>query len=366
MTRPRIGILTLHRCINNGSFWQTAALVTGLRERGFDVTVLDHHSSRVNVAEWRCALRPTLPTPVPPADRTPYRAKLAKFGEAIDTLPLSARFGLDRPEDCPDVDIVVVGSDEVWNLAHPWYGGTPLFYGEGLRDRRLVAYAASFGNYDSSNGLGQRWQSDLETFDAISVRDDNSLRIVEDALHRPPAIVLDPCLQFPAAREAFAAAATSSSATASMPSQPFVAVYGHNFSPAFVADITTWAKQRRAHLVSVGYRNDWADEQWLDAGPHEFAAACRTADALVTNFFHGCVFALLDGIPFLCESSPYRMTKITDLLHRLGATEHLLAAPASPDTVAARLEQPPASDIVTRLDHWRKRSDEFLDAALPS
>ena len=50
-------------------------------------------------------------------------------------------------------DLVVVGSDEVWNLHHPWYGGCSLFYGDGINARRLVSYAASFGNYSAWNGL---------------------------------------------------------------------------------------------------------------------------------------------------------------------------------------------------------------------
>src|SRR3546814_5805670 len=64
MSRPRkIGVLTFHRCINYGSYWQARCLVEGLRQRGHDAVLLDHDSPLVNRAEWRCALQPLLPTP---------------------------------------------------------------------------------------------------------------------------------------------------------------------------------------------------------------------------------------------------------------------------------------------------------------
>jgi len=69
----KIGILTFHRCINYGSYWQARCLAEGLMERGHKVVILDHDSGRVNMAEWKCAMQPVLPTPVPPSDRALYR-----------------------------------------------------------------------------------------------------------------------------------------------------------------------------------------------------------------------------------------------------------------------------------------------------
>jgi hypothetical protein len=55
---------------------------------------------------------------------------------------------LDDPVGMDRYDLVVVGSDEVWNVRHPWFGGEPLFFGENLKADRLAAYAASAGNHD--------------------------------------------------------------------------------------------------------------------------------------------------------------------------------------------------------------------------
>ena len=144
---------------------------------------------------------PLLPERSPRSDFPLYARKIRKFLKALKSLPRSPCFGLDRPEQVDGYDLVIVGSDEVWNLRHPWYGGRGLFYGAGLRTKRLVSYAASFGNHDASDGLGGWWANSLRQFASISVRDENSRQMIRTTLDREPEIVLDPCLQFPPAAQ---------------------------------------------------------------------------------------------------------------------------------------------------------------------
>src|SRR4051794_21739308 len=104
----RIGVLTFHRCINNGSYWQARCMVEGLRSRGLDAVLLDHESALVTSSEWRCALRPTRPIPGRAGDGRLYRTKVRKFGHAMASLPLSPRFDLREPESAGQYDVVVV------------------------------------------------------------------------------------------------------------------------------------------------------------------------------------------------------------------------------------------------------------------
>ena len=157
MTNGKVGVLTFHRCINYGSYWQARCLVEGLRSFGHDAELLDHYSPQVTRAEWKCSFRPTLPTAVPRSDTPLYRKKIRAFVECIDSLPLSQPFRLEEPATAGEYDVAVVGSDEVWNLFHPWYGKFPVFFGNGLQVGRMVSYAASFGSYPWNYGLGEPW-----------------------------------------------------------------------------------------------------------------------------------------------------------------------------------------------------------------
>jgi hypothetical protein len=349
----KIGVLTFHRCINYGSYWQARLLVEALRGAGHHAVLLDHGSPRVDRAEWRCALRPVLPTPVPPADRRLYAQKTRKFFASFESLPRSRRFALEHPEQVDGFDAVVVGSDEVWNLSHPWYGHSAIFFGERVRAKRLVAYAASFGKHAAERGLPPDRARLLSRFDALSVRDGNSRALLR-SMGLQAELVLDPCLQF-----------------APGPCEPrkatgarHVAVYGHNFSSAFAARMREWARKRNVRLVSIGYRNDWADTQWITAGPEDFMRFMADADAVATNFFHGCVFALRHRKPFLCEHSPYRSIKIQELLSTVGAQEHLADGGMSAAHCDASLLEAPSPLIEARIAKMRIASAAYLDHAL--
>jgi hypothetical protein len=350
----RIGVLTFHRCINYGSYWQARALVEGLNARGHQAVLLDHQSSEVTWREWRCAFQPTLPHPTPRTDFGRYAAKARRFLEAFKLLPESRPFALDDPQGLERFDTVVVGSDEVWNLKHPWYGGRPLFFGEGLNAGRLVSYAASFGNHDAGEGLRAPYAERLRGFDAISVRDENSRRHVQQALKLDPALVLDPVLQFP----------DVSRVAAADEREPYLLLYGHGFPDWYARDVRAAADARNMKLVSIGYRNPLADEQWLSAGPLEFARAVAGASGVATNFFHGCVFALLTGKPFAAVSMPYRFHKLRDLAAAVGAERHLLWEPGRPGSVAGLLAEPLDPAVGCNIAALRARSNAYLDAAL--
>lgn len=351
--RRRIGVLTFHRCINYGSYWQARCLVEGLRSLGHDAELLDHWCGTVERTEWRCAMQPLLPGRSSRPEIRLYARKVRKFEAAIAGLPLSARFPFDRPDAAARYDLVVVGSDEVWNFCHPWYGGRALFFGSGVPADALVSYAASFGNYDAEAGMDPHWSDQLRRFRALSVRDDNSRRLLAAALGSEPPLVLDPCLQFPPAIRA----------EPDPEARPYVAVYGHSFPQAFGAEARRWADRQGLRLLSIGYANAWAHAHCLDADPIDFARLIARSSAVVTNFFHGCVFALLNAKPFACAVSPYRMNKLRDLTRTVGAARHLLGD-GEEKRVGELLEAPVADEIPTAIGRLRRESAAYLDTAL--
>jgi hypothetical protein len=349
----KVGVLTFHRCINYGSYWQARCLVEGLRARGHEALLLDHDSASVRRAELRCALSPTLPSRTRRADLSRYAAKVRRFECAFERLPRTRRFPLERPEAAGEHDAVLVGSDEVWNFRHPWYGSRPIFFGEGLKAKRLSAYAASFGNHDARDGIHPDWAGRLRAFGAVSVRDENSRALLARATGAEPSVVLDPCLQFPPLP-----------ADPVEARRPYVAIYGHSFPEWFVRKVRDWARRAGRRLVSIGYRNEWADEQRIEAGPEDFRRLIAGAKAVVTNFFHGCVFALLSDKPFACVPSDYRRNKVADLTGRLGLEGSLVTPSTSDLGYTSLLERPPGERAASRLASARRESERFLASAL--
>lgn len=352
--RKKVGVLTFHRCINYGAYWQARCLVEGVRAMGHDAVILDHRSWRVDMRELTWGLWPVSPDFIPPRDYLRYARKEWAFFRAISRLPRSRPFRLERPAGMEHQDIVLVGSDEVWSPMHAWYGTCPIFYGEGVRTDSLAAYATSFGGYAVSKGLDAVRAERLRSFDAISVRDENSRSIVREAIGRDVPIVLDPCLQFP----------IHAAPLRHPPREPYVAVYGYRFSEPFARSVQAWARTHRLPIISIGYRNGWADQNWLTAGPDDFAHFMAGARAVATNFFHGCVFALRHAIPFVCEMLTDRSIKVQNLTTSVGAERHLMTRESSMAAYDERLSQPLDAVIPRRLDELRVASAAYLESVL--
>ncbi|STY31147.1 Polysaccharide pyruvyl transferase [Legionella wadsworthii] len=355
MESLNIGILTFHKCINYGSYWQAKCLIKGLQARGHEVTILDHHSTSINIAELKCAYRPLLPTQLNRADYPLYREKIQGFFRAFQSLPLSSPFNINKPEEMKAYDVIVIGSDEVWNLTHPWYGKIPIFFGEGLFAKRIISYAASFGNYSAWNGLEPYWIEQLKNLDQISVRDENAQAIFRHALNFNPEIVLDPCLVFPLEIDGGKTAVLQDN---------FIAIYGHHFSNSFIAKLRKWAKQKNMTLISIGYRNDWADKQWITANPNDFALFMAKAKAVATNFFHGCIFALRNNKPFICEPTSYRSIKLLCLMELLDGENHIVYNHTPSTVFNGLLSNLPEEKMIHKIEFLKAVSNAFLDEAL--
>ena len=349
-----MGVLTFHRSINYGSYWQAHCLVEGLRRRGYHVELLDHDCPKVLRAELQCALQPELPRRTPRRFLGSYATKVRNVLDAVGGLPLSRRFPLNRPQVLQSYDAIVVGSDEVWNFRHPWFGSQPIFFGERLKTRRLISYAASFGNHSAWDGIHPAWARKLDRFAGLSVRDENSFHLVRNGTGRTPSIVLDPCLYYP--NPALAAADASTGR--------YAVVYGHGFPDWLKRRMRRWAEARRLRLISVGYLNDWADEQLIEAGPLDFARIMAGGAAVVTNFFHGCVFALLYGKPWISFPSAYRSIKIPDLVALVGAQDRVIDEDTPFAAMSDQLETPVRASVSAKIAQLRRQSDAYLDAAL--
>lgn len=176
--------------------------------------------------------------------------------------------------------------------------------------------------------------------------------MLRQGLGRDVALVLDPCLQFEAGQ------------AGSPEPHGDVVVYGHDFPETLVASVQAWARRRAARLVSVGYRNDWADEQRLSAGPDEFAQAMAGARAVITNFFHGCIFAVLNDKPFVCATTDYRSNKIRALMQTLSTENRLMGEGASQAAYDGALDNPLGAAVEARLASLRQQSTAYLDHAL--
>ena len=202
----KVGIMSMQRIANYGSFLQAYALKQLIEEVGCNVEFVDYHVGAPVITENADSKNKVVRKIEKGLETFQYQAPLAhklsfiryKQSFAQKYMPL---LGItDEMNYNPTVDCLVIGSDEGFNCIqkNSNVGYSPELFGKNNHAKKLITYAASFGNttllekYKKANEVGAL----LKKFDAISVRDANSGTIVEQLTGKEPVYNLDPVLTY--------------------------------------------------------------------------------------------------------------------------------------------------------------------------
>lgn len=272
----KVGILTFHDGPNHGAFLQAYSTMKFVEGLGHDVKIINYKNKLHHFQEnWKPLLKPRRPSRY-----IDFFVKKRTFRKAHRQYFSLTKF-TKSPQDLQklDFDVVIVGSDVVWN--YKIFGFDDVFYGN-IRSKRLISYAASFGwvNYDED--IIEESAIGLKRFEQISVRDENSSKIVEKITGVAPPIVLDPTLIYNFENE-------------NEPirnSPPFILVYSYLKTDSIINQIKSLAQKENLITISLGYRQDWCDKVMMDVGPFEWIGLIKHAKYMVTSTFHGAIFAI--------------------------------------------------------------------------
>lgn len=204
----KVGIMSMQRIANYGSFLQAYALKQLIEEVGCNVEFVDYHVGAPVITENADSKNKVVRKIEKGMETFRYRAPLAhklsfiryKQSFAQKYMPL---LGItDEMNYNPTVDCLVIGSDEVFNCIqkNSNVGYSLELFGKNNHAKKLITYAASFGNttleklekHKKANEVGAL----LKKFDALSVRDANSGTIVERLTGKDPVYNLDPVLTY--------------------------------------------------------------------------------------------------------------------------------------------------------------------------
>lgn len=303
-------IVTVYNSPNCGSFLQAYALgdvlfnLTGVSPRYVDTA---SRSTRESFA--KVMVRSILSHDL---RRIGYEKKRADNFEAA----LSDFKVISQETEFSDSDLLVFGSDEIWNLARPDMSHYPAFWGGGLHGGVRVSYApATNGANLSSLDCLDDFCSNLENFDLISVRDPKSQSSVQAVIDREVQVVCDPTLlldinvyrsiQEPSKLDKFI----------------LVYSYGRDMSREDITGIRDFADEQGLKLVSAGYFLPWCDVN-IPPGPFEFLGLMDKAEYVVTDTFHGTVFSSIYHKRFV--SFARTNSKVVEFLHGYSLNDHIV------------------------------------------
>ena len=321
----------MQRIANYGSFLQAYGLKHILEELGCDVQFVDYHPGK---------------TLIPADGGTGVKRKLHKVLEVFRyRAPIKQKYlfikykknyaakyypylGINEELNFnPTLDLLVIGSDEVFNCVqnNTNVGFSPELFGEGNNAKKVITYAASFGN-TTVDKLEQYKVSDrvsawLKNIDAISVRDANSGEAVAALTGAEPQYHLDPVLVYD-----FVGKCKDIPDT--VPESRYMILYGYSgrFSKEECKAIKAYARKKGLKIFCIGGVQDCCDK-FIDCNPFEVIAYFKNAECVVTDTFHGTIMSIITHKQFasvIRDSGYGNSQKLTDLLSRLGLQERRL------------------------------------------
>lgn len=311
----KIAIVTVYNTENCGSFLQAYALRRTLEKLGNEVYYLyrdlkDTSNSLKN--SLKCSL-----------------IKMAKFnfGYAANVLKMHNNYNrINKKQPVvhrnsklfDEIECFVFGSDTIWNFnSQYFYNNRETYLGSNLPDVKKITYAVSAANtpykvFEKDDTI----KSAVNNLDFISVRDDSTKDIVEKLTGAEPYMVCDPTLLLD--EKEYDEMIPSDFA---MKNQKYILLYHFSdISQKKKEQILQLKKQTGCKIVSFGEYRSWCDYNPAYE-PYSFIAYMKYAQYVITDTFHGTIFAVLFHKNFIDYG--VKKVKITDFISQIGLMETL-------------------------------------------
>ena len=331
----KVGIMSMQRIANYGSFLQAYALKQLIEELGYRVEFVDYHVGAPVIAknadnknkivrkfekglETFCYKAPFL-----------HKLSFIRYKQSFEKKYMSLLGITDAMNYNPELDCLVIGSDEVFNCIqrNSKVGYSPELFGAGNKAKRLITYAASFGNttleklkkYEKADEVGLL----LKQFSAISVRDANSGAIVEKLTEKAPVYNLDPVLIYD-----YMNCCDIIPQVKTEEKYMILYAYAGRISTSEAEWIAEYARKKKLKVYAISGIQQCAN-CFVDCSPFEVIGYFKNAEEVITDTFHGSIFSVITHRPFTTlirksiGDSYGNEEKVRDLLSRLNLSTRI-------------------------------------------
>lgn len=226
-------------------------------------------------------------------------------------------------QDAPQYDVYITGSDQVWN--YKTLKNDPVMYCGFVPDgKKRFSFGASFANdsiLDSNYGHVKEL---LNKYSAIGVREKSAPAILEKIgidSYIPVKVTCDPTLLL-SSKDYELMAAQSTFKPAHNYILCYVLDYAFNPQPALTEILHQAEAYYGCPIIQLGrkpLKYDGKITYHNDLGPCEFTYLFAHAKVVITSSFHGCMFSLINRVPFVAigPAADTSDTRILDVLNKL-------------------------------------------------
>ena len=226
-----------------------------------------------------------------------------------------------------DANILIAGSDQIWNSYNLINGSDPAFYlSFGPHNAKRISYAASFGANQIDEKLEDFVKSNLDKFCKISVREQSGVEVLKK-LGFQSDVVLDPV--FLLSKEEWL-----HKLDIKTNNQEYILIYNLGEENREIYEFAkTLHEVTGLKIISIFGKVHlrWCDEI-QDAGPIEFLSMIYNASYIITNSFHASAFSIIFKKEFFsfsynkskASTRIYEMLKSYNLLNRYNPNQDVI------------------------------------------
>lgn len=378
----KIGIITLYNVFNFGAELQAYATQKKIEMMGYEAELIDYpfykdkryvstpkskpvfqFSYKDRLIEWIYPKAMKFKAILHYSNAIKKRAnKFSGFHKEFSCLSKEYRTAESLYSEDLGYDVYMVGSDQVWNPTN-YTSLDPYFLKFAPIGKKRISYASSIGLSEIPAYAKEYYKLAWQTFDAISVREENAANIVQEISGKPATCVLDPTLLLNAIEWHRVGKKVEGI------EKDYLLLYEITPCPYIKNLAKHIANEKGLQIVRINkdtIRKEKDSEilNILDAGPSEFIWLFENACFVVTNSFHGTAFSINMNKDFYVVAPERKKnnSRQQSILRLFGLTDRLVPEHSEfPDVSKFGIDY---SSVNALLESERLKSMEFLKNAI--
>lgn len=302
-------IITVYNSLNYGSFLQAIALKVAIESLDKNLKVYFFNTKSRH--PYKLAVRKMVHS-IKNGNLRQFKYEYILFKKYREDWKM-----LDIVDDINKEDFVITGSDEIWNIHKKDFLKYPVFWGLGIRCKKIISYAVSSNmtTYEEIINAGYPIEA-LKNYSSIGVRDKYTQELVSKISNKAAIKVLDPTFLLKLD--------DYSSLERKINIDNYILIYGYNshFEVETINLLKKFAAKENIIIVAAGFYQEWCDLN-IAASPLEFLSLVKNAKYVISGTFHGTVFSIIYNKKFVVISK--NNPKIIDLIEEFELNNRLIS-----------------------------------------
>lgn len=364
----KVGIITFHNSYNCGSMLESYAIQQSLLEKGNDVEIINFSSAGQRELYDVFSKNKSLKDMIKNFLIIPAKKRISVNNEKYEEFKrknflLSEDFNEMGQLSDSKYDVVVAGSDQIWNITIADYDDA--YFLPWVKSAKKVAYAPSFGskNIMKYSKDVRKYEEFLNSFDALSIREKNGKKWIKDICGKDVNVLIDPTLLLDSSKydliidDSF------------KPQGKYIFFYCPSFNRKICRFVKKISDKYNLPVITwstKSYFYKFVKTFGFKLVPYEtpslYLSLIKNAELVITTSYHGTIFSTIYRKKFITVKNGEMYgddDRVMTLLNQIGMENRLL--PYQFDSDINYLDDIDYSQYESILKGLRETAEKFIE-----